>query len=610
MGAAQSSNVSSAVTNLSNFVSNSTTANATQTSQVQEEIKIKNCYIQLSGDFNVNSSANLAETNTQIVGGMQDANLSNNIQQQMLQQATSKVGFLGIGYANANNSANELINSTTSITNDMTASANQFSSTADSFICDRSTIIADNMNIGFYSNSDFLSSQTLNNSQTAKVVNDVSQSVTQKATATVEGIGGLLLALLLILAVIIYAIGKPLSSGAAKTAVTASLGFVIAGIGVFMYLRNTSPFFSIPSNCINHSAIGMGTGSDIPECINMKNQKLNLASPPTKYIYPILPTDSAAGPGGNLIQMAIAQISGQSKSDCGPNGGYRVDTMNNLENRIKQYLPYAQMLGIPNIPNPLTLPTTPTGDSANPYFAIPIEYMPNMGGVGSGGSVCTPGTCRVDSSSSLTDLTQCYKIKQTSTSGLGFNPSIWINAKGFTNLPSMGIANINLDGDSGWTKYLQNRDEKTALFARFVLCDIIGNIDLHHWSKPNELIKFIGDDNIPVIDVAATEQDNQLVLKYPNDTYFYHPDNAPSSWSDAIQGSGYIEGNIGVLNDRQYKFEQFMKKIGIWIIFGIVVLTIAYMFFGNKGGEGKASEGKASEGKAGEGKAVAGFRRK
>lgn len=617
MGAAQSSNVSQAVTNVSNFVSNSTTANTDQVSQVAEQVEINNCTIQLSGDFNVNSSSKLMETNNQIVSAKQDANLNNNIQQQMLQEATSKVGFLGIGYASASNSANEMVNSTTQITNDINASANQYSNIGESFTCDRSTIIADNLNIGFYSNSDFLSSQTLNNTQTATIVNSITQKVTQKATATVEGIAGLILALLLILAVIIYAIGKPLSTGSAKVAVGGGLAFALAGIISFMYIRNTSPFFSKPSNCINHSAIGMGTGADIPDCIEMSNKQIDLDSPPTKYIYAVIP-GGASQSGGNLVQMAIAQISGQSKSGAGPNGGYRIDTMINLAAKIAKYQQYADLIGIPNIPNPLYDPgvVVPTGDSNNPYYGIPDLFIPNEGGQqGSSGSICTPGTASVGPVDKNTKISfiDCYANKDglvpSPYGSFSYPANLW-GSDGFTNVPFNGVANLNMDNmkPGSWLDYInlqgiygpsasyKGYDEKTdrILFARFVLCDIIGNIDLHHWVSPNEIIKFISDKNVVTIGVAATQKtpDSEPVPNYPNDTYFYHPDSV-DKWEDGLQGTGYIQGQVGVLNDRQYKFEKFMKKIGIWIIVGILVLTLGYMFYSHK--QNKKEESKPNK---------------
>lgn len=587
MGAAQTSNVSNAVTNLSNFVSNSTTANANQVSEIAQSTVIDDCTIQLSGDFNVNSSASLMETNNQIVGSQQDANLSNNIQQQMLQEATSKVGFAGIGFANANNSSNELINSTTQITNSMNVSANQYSNVDQNFTCQRSTIIADNMNIGFYSNSDFLSSQTLNNTQTAKIVNDITQKVTQKATATVEGIGGLLLALLLILAVIIYGLGKPLSSGAGKVAVGISLVVLLAGIVVTMYLRNTSPFFSEPSNCINHSAIGMGTGSDIPDCTDMTDQKINLGSPPIKYIYPILPGVYSQS-GGNLVQMAIAQASGQSKSDSGPNGGYRADTFLNLASKIAQYDTLATKLGIDNIPNPLTIPTPDQTKTNLPYYAIPVEFIGSIGASGNG-SLCTPGCARVGTESDiLNDFTQCLTQSGNGEPyyGLSFKPSTWDNNSLWTSVPIAGVANLNIDE---WKTYVgDGSDDKKMLFARFVLCDIIGNIDLHHWVNENELVKFIDDDNNVYMDTAA----NLIQNGHQNDIYFYHPNSSTKSWASGASGSGYIQGKIGFLNNRQYKFEKFMKKYGVWILLLLLGGTGFILFQPQKGQQDKPKQNK------------------
>jgi hypothetical protein len=133
------------------------------------------------------------------------------------------------------------------------------------------------------------------------------------------------------------------------------MGAGLLGIFSFMYVKNTSPFFSKPTNCINHSAIGRGTGSDIPDCSDMSNGEINLSSPPTRYTYSVLPSGNSL-PGGNLLQMAIAQASGQSPGGgAGINGGYRVDTFNNLQITIGKYANFATALKIPNIPNPLTI---------------------------------------------------------------------------------------------------------------------------------------------------------------------------------------------------------------------------------------------------------------
>lgn len=561
MGSSQSSNVSKAVTNLSNYVSNSTTVNSNQVNSVESSININNCTIDLAGDFNLRNRANLIQTNTQIATSLQDANLTNNIQQQMLQESTSKVGFIGIGFADASNSANSLVQATSKITNDVSQSANQYNNTSNTFDCNRSVIQGKNLNISFNSDSQFLSSQTLGNTQTSRIVNDISQTIDQKATAIVEGIGGFLIALLLILAVIIYAVGKPLDSGAGKIAVSMGLVVLLALVITGMFLRNTPPLFAKKSECIKHSAIGLGSGANISECIDMKpNEQIMLEIPPTKYIYPILPGDSSTS-GGNLVQMAISRISGQNKSGAGANGGYKADTYINLETRIKKYAQYASLLGIENIPNPLKLPNTE--DTDKPYYAIPEEYMPNLGDSGNG-SKCTPGTVSVGIISDPSDFNICTQPNnpQNYPYGRPFKPTAFSK----TTNPYLGVANINLDV---WKNYLAiDNDNVKALFARFVLCDIIGTIELHYYVKNNELIKFVDDKNRIIIGFPS---------EYPKDTYFFKPNTSINNWASELSGNGYIEGYVGELDNRQHRFDSFVQNIGIWIMLGMILLTFLYM---------------------------------
>ena len=381
----------------------------------------------------------------------------------------------------------------------------------------------------------------------------------------------------MIVAVIIYGVGKPLSSGGAKVAISVVLAFVLAGVATTMYIRNTPPFFSKPSNCIHHSAIGMGTGSNIPECTEMIDQKLTLESPPIKYLYPILPGVFSQS-GGNLLQMSIAQASGQSKSDAGANGGYRVDTYTNLASRIAQYSDLAHIIGVPNIPNPLVVPAPDSTKTSLPYYSIPIEYVGGAGSTGNG-SMCTPGTVRVGTPSDvLNNFTQCKQNnKAPPYYGLSFQPSTWDKSNLYTNLPAAGVANLNIDE---WNAYIgDGTNEGLCLFARFVLCDIIGNIDLHHWVSENEPVKFIKDDNTMYMDTAK----NLINKGHANDIYFYHPNSSTSSWAAGNSGSGYIHGKIGVLNNKQYNFEKFMKNIGVWLITILLSGVGMLLFWPRKG---------------------------
>jgi hypothetical protein len=568
MGKAQSKNVSRAVTNVSNYVSNNTTANVKQANNVFNSTEIKDCNIELSGDFNVSNTSKLVQTNRQIASAMQDVNLQNNIQQQMLQQAQSNVGFLGVGYASANNSTNQLVNSTTQITNDVTASADQYSFTKNRFECNRSTIIADNINIGFDTTSDLLSSQTLKNNQTAAVINKVSQKVDQRATATVEGIGGFLIAMLAIVALIVYACTKPLSSGGMKVAMVIITLFVAALVVLKMYKDQQPPFFSPPANCIYNSAIGVGTEDDNIECNNFSNGKVYLETPPTKYIYGIYP--GATSPqGGNLVQMVISYISGQNKNNAGINGGYRVDTYKTLQTRLNSYNRYLSKVGLSEsdaLPNPLNVLTT-----NGMYYKIPKEYIGNTSSKTDSSSSCTPSIIQLDTTGAGADRIECKPGKRNpeyyNVGALGPNPT--------TSDPTMGIANLNKDG---WETYLNKSHvnyKKRALFARFVLCDILGNFDLNIWASGDELVKFIDKNGNLVIDVAYSNG----TIKYPEETYFFNPFSDINNWVDGMTSSGQLEGSIGVLMTNEYKFQQFMRGTGIFIILVIVLIVGIYMYY-------------------------------
>lgn len=566
MGVASSKNTAEAVASVMNYVSQSTSANSAQVNQLSQNVNFVDCDVNLTGDLNVTERADLAVSNSQIIQAKQDANLKNNIQQQMLQQAVSTVGFLGIGYADAQNDASEFVNSTSTIIQDMNTSATQYNGTNQGFTCDRSHIDAKNININFSSSADFLSSQTLNQQQTAKIVNNISQSVSQKASATIQGISGLILIILLIIAIIVWAVMKPLSSGSGKIVIGLGASFLMAGLLVWMYLAKAPPFFSEPNTCINNSQMGIGSDPTI-NCINQKPQTLALGQPPLKYIYGITDTDNSV-PKGNLVQIAIASVNSSIVGNTsGPNGGYRVDVLDALENSINSYAPYASALGVPNIPNPLTLYVSPSHPlPAGTYYQIPEEYIQNSSTGDTEAGKCTPATLSLAYNSSGS-ITSCSLTVDPDIQGLSI-----------TTAPALGLANLNRgdwsDYFSGSGKYPFSGPNDTvdnrAFFARFVLCDIIGDFDLHIFIKDNELIKYIDENNNVVIGMAKD---------HPNNTYRYHPYNPPKSWSSGISGGGSITGQVGVWNSRTYKFQNFMSNIGKWILMALFGVAFLYMFW-------------------------------
>jgi hypothetical protein len=582
MGAAQTSNVSQAVTNVTNYVGQNTTANTSQVNNLSNQATFQNCVVELSGDLNYTTQADIFVSNQQIIAAKNDTNLANNIQQEMLQEAASKIGALGIGYADAQNSASQLVNATSTIMQDMNAGAEQYSSTSNNFQCVDSYISARNLNISFNSKTDFLSTQTLNQQQTAQVVNDISQSITQKATATVEGIGGLLFALVLILAVMAYGFTRTLDSGSVKMIIAVILVLVLSGIMISMYIANAPPFFAQPNQCINNSEVGGCTD----QCVNMQQSQIDLQSPPFRYLYPLAPGYS--GPdgqnGANLLQMAIATVS-RSGPDNGDNGGYRMDVANQLATILNTYNTYASNMGIAPMPNLLT---NYPGLAANTYYQIPSEYQLN--GQGPTAGSCTPGILQLVSGAPG-KLTNCDNKIDPVTENLATTTS-----------PELGIANLNwlpaAPNVVSWQTYLDmsnpvssgpnDTPQARAQLARFAFCSIIGNIDLHIYIDENELVRFT--DNTGNVQVGQAKD-------YLSYTYKFLPDNSPvdSGFGNAIEGGGKLYGLVGDCNNRVYKVSRFFQKIGGWILLGlvgIILLYMAYTWWANRNKRAKMEEKK------------------
>lgn len=556
MGQAESSNVAQAISNVSNYVSQSTVANASQANDIAQSINLSNCTIDVVGNFTATESSTVLQSNNQITSATQDTSLNNNIAQQMLQQATSKVGTLGLGYADASNSASEMVNDTNQIIDTMTTSVSQYSATAESFNCDNSYIsVGGNFDVDLSSSSNFLSSQTLNNSQTSNVVNDVSQSITQKATATVEGLADLLIAIALIVAVIIWALLKPLSTGAAKVGVGIILSFAMAALVGWAYVDNLPPFFNIPGNCAYGSSLGGCSSS----CIKPTEQTINLKNPPIRYSYGLSPGDkSIPSPGGlpvgtiNLVQLAISSVNKNID-----NGGYTIDTYDNLSDIISRYKVLATKIGVTNIPNPLMIVLNSSGKIAQ----IPIEYRTSAGSKGSAG-LCTPKI--------LSAIVGAPGI-------LSACPSTMDPDKlDVTTDRTQGIANLN---SVAWQNYLNSPNsspdasQDRALFARFVLMDMAGLVDLNIYIQPTELVRY-GPDMADVIQAQNIQSINA------NKIFQFIPSSQPydSGYRNCITGGGTVNGIFGVCGDNTYKFQNFMKKIGGWIILGIVGIVFLYMF--------------------------------
>jgi hypothetical protein len=243
----------------------------------------------------------------------------------------------------------------------------------------------------------------------------------------------------------------------------------------------------------------------------------------------------------------------------------------NLGNGIT-YSQLAKHLKIPMIPNPLTIVTNDKGK----MYKIPGEYIPANPQLGTN-SKCTPGTVQVGDATSPSDFSTCPLFGSPSSFDTTMD-----SANAIANLNTKQWSDyVYMTGDfppgkNGFTGSLEDEKDIRALFARFVLSDIIDaeGLDLHYYVTGKEYVKFTDSTNATVIQLA--EEAN------PSDIYLYHPYNTPSSWSNGVMGAGYISGKVGRVSDNKYRFDNFMKKYGwiiLLVIFGCLILYTIYTHF-------------------------------
>jgi hypothetical protein len=598
MGVAQSSNAASVISNISNYVNESTSANTSQIQNINQVIDIDQCALNIQGNIDITGSAEVNVSNAQIAQAVQNTNLKNNIAQQLQQEALSKVGSLGLGFADASNNASELSNASNDISQAMSVAAQQYSTTNQKFTCERSTINAANLDINFSTKYDVLSSQTLNQSQVSNIVNTVDQSISQKATATVEGLTGLLLMIALIIGVLGYSVSKPLTTGGGKIIVVVAVTFILFIIVGGMYLKNTPPLFKSPDQCIKGSQIGCQD-----ECIDFSNNNIYLAYAPSRYRQPVSqPTADI-----DMLRMAIAGAQGSisSASGLGNNGGYNAETMLAIQKTIDyihgKVILNSEFKNYTKPPNMLTtcpasLSSSCTIDKVNKtdtFYTIPSAWMkaPATSSSDFITASCTPGSVSMSASP---DTSLCNGTGNSSTNSTtsylcptSINPSSsntnCIISELTTTDPTMGLAMADSDSwndyltgnPTGSYPFIQGQGETSqtrVLYARFLLSQFIGSQDLNIVLFPDiEICLYKGPNNSSVIG------------SFNSDTcYQYISDQAPDPVQYTLPpavGGGYITGQIGYCNNRQYKFDMFMKKIGIWILVGLFVIACMYMIY-------------------------------
>lgn len=635
MGAANTKNVSSAVSNVMNYIQQSTTANSDAVSTISNDVDISSCYIELQEDFDVTTSATVMQTANQVLVATQNATVTNDIQQKMIQEATSKMGSLGIGYASATNETSMLCNVTNQIVNDMNASIQQFSTIDNNFTCYNSTIKAKNLNINFSSSSSFLSDQTLNNKQVADVTNNITQESQQKASATVQGLAGFLLALAVLVAACGYALAKPIASGAKAIMIPLIIGVIVIVV-IWMYLVKAPPFFSEKLwVSVNNPAWG-SQNCTVTSLVEIQERVITISSAPLKYNFPITDYYSPKD-RGNLLNMYISKIKQGDTINSLVNGGYNYMTFENIrtinsdgtyswniddkyyidifkdivkeENLEKYRLPCPLLPIHKKDGNQYVLAKIPSSfQNCSPqlvqFYADSINFTTGkVTTSGSAGSQCSesdmfdaPGGCSDDGSC----VNKCCYASS-------FKFYDWVSIDNEEDAFCVKVNDINnIDADKktivcqvnsdGFRKYFDTNFEgedtsnaaeiktRKYLYARFWLCQQIGIPNIDVYINDHELIQYLDPKNNVVQGVVKNLKDKG---------YLFSNFQGNVNYGDAIVSGGNITGQFGVCNNQTYKFQQFCKKAGGYIL--LLIIVVILVLIGLKGTGVLKKKGKTSK---------------
>jgi hypothetical protein len=578
MGGSQSSNVAQATSEVSNRVTNSTAVNSVQLNQQSQRMDIYNCMIKLSGDLNFNAAATTSIRNQQVAQVKNNTNFNNNLQQAVLQEATSKVGSMGVGYSQASNNTSLFCSISNDILNTVSESADQFNTTNQNFNCTGSTIIAKNLNINFKSSTDFYNNQMLDNSNISDVTNKISQTVTQKAKSTVAGLGGFLIGIALIIAALGYGIAKPLSSGSTKIIVVFILLFILLSIGIGMYIAKAPPFFNDPIKVAVNSNL---SPSDCDSIVNPQIEDINVNNAPIRYKFALIrnigSNPDGIIPSANLADMAIIACAGGNLN----NSGYNMSTYNRIEDIISKLNSKLPILAKQtddqamktilsySIPNLLTNPNTTAGI----FYKIPSQYIVSSGKTDRIIGTCTPGNFTWDDNAATPE---CFDNWGSSCKISG-NWSNITCPNGTTKDSDLGLANYNEAEVTPWIHNIITNagPDKGAAYIRFVLTYILNmgmpggaKFDLNVYQQDYELVYYKDPDST----------NNDWIIDFPNQKnkgvlHKFTP-NGPLDFENGSDSSGTMTLLLGICNNREYQLKQWFSKVGKWILLTILGFAI------------------------------------
>ena len=561
MGASVSKNTAEAMASVTNTVQNSTTVTNNAVTNQANNLDLNNCNVDVKNNINVKQYAEQVAKNKQIATGISNTDLQNNIQQTMMQQAMSSVGSMGVGYADANNSASMFSSSSNDVKNEVKTVAQNIVDSENTISCNDSVIRANNINITQGLNNQYVNDQVAKSDNITKISNTISQTAQQKATAKVAGLASFIIAL----AILIIALGWSFSEVAesipgvrAIVIVIIIILFIVAIILFYMY--KVPPLFNEPLQCSPNFSYGTGKNECSASCINATTQDVLLDHTPMKYIFSIVGDPPAnSGTTGSLLNMVV---SSQTSSDnLQINQGY---TASNAQYINKQFTNFINQLDqtilvdknnktiiIPDI-----LVAAQIKDNKNPpnYLKIPAKFMK----AGKNDATnCSPQSIQLsansptkysdDDDSCSKVNSNCYKTDATTTDA------------------TEGGACLNIDG---WnTLITQNPGLARFLLLRFI-------------ESPDDKLKFdltmYEDDNDPVVYRENNIEKIALAKTVKGKVTKYYNNKSPNSSPIGKSGSGKLSGLFGKCNNQSYKLQVGVRKV-FW--YGLPTLLMIFFIY-------------------------------
>ena len=308
MGSAQSSNIVDGMVAVMNDISNSSYINTSQKS-AQTNI-ITGCFPNIDGDLNIKQKTAANLKLQQVIKLQNDVTTDSDIQQKMLQEASSTLGSAGLGYASANNVCNMYSEASATIRNTLQSQTEQTSTQSNivdlSKNCEKRGHVGGNVNI--LQDNDIVNymDNAINNSSVTSLTTKISQEVQQKATSKVEGLAGFLFGIAAIIFALSYLVASPISAtgGVAGKAIMGIVVTILLGVLVyFVYLWINRP----PIYRSVHFNLGDNNVCD-GDVKNFEIRKVPIEYQPTRYMYGVMGSEGSSGNNASLYNMCISTV--------------------------------------------------------------------------------------------------------------------------------------------------------------------------------------------------------------------------------------------------------------------------------------------------------------